>query len=53
MNSTIAIALHSGAGDAVVGAFGAIALIALARRLIRLAGRVSSQEHDRPPAADP
>jgi hypothetical protein len=49
MSSTIATTLHSGAGDGAVAALVAIALIALARRLIRLAGRISSQEHDRPP----
>jgi len=53
MNSTIAIAMHSGAADAVMAALVAITLIALARTLIRLAGRVSSQEHDAPPTADP
>jgi hypothetical protein len=52
MSSTIAIAMHSGAADAAVAALVAIALIALARGLIRLAGRVSSQDRDTPPAAD-
>jgi hypothetical protein len=52
MSSTVAIALDSGAGDAAVGALVAIALIAVARRLIRLAGRVSFQEQDGPPAPD-
>jgi hypothetical protein len=44
MNSTIATTLQSGAGDAMVAALVAITLIALARGLISLAGRVSSQE---------
>jgi hypothetical protein len=48
MNSTTAIAMHSGAADAVMAALVAITLIALARTLIRLAGRVLPQEHDGP-----
>lgn len=52
MNSTIAIVMHSGDSDAVMAALVAITLIALARGLIRLAGRVLSQEHDGPPAPD-
>jgi hypothetical protein len=46
--STSAITMDSDAYDAVAAALVAIALIALARTLIRLAGRVSSQEHDGP-----
>jgi hypothetical protein len=46
--STSAITMHSDACDAVVAALVAMALIALARTLIRLAGRVLPHEHDGP-----
>ena len=52
MNSTIAIAMHSGASDAMMATLVAITLIALARGQIRLAGWVLSEEHDGPPAPD-
>jgi hypothetical protein len=43
------VALKSGGADAVVGALVVVSLLALARKLIRLAGDPAPDESDRPP----
>jgi hypothetical protein len=44
------VALKSGGVDALVGTLVVVGLLALARKLIRLAGDVAPDESDRPPA---
>ena len=45
------VALKGGGADAVVGALAVVGLLALARKLIRLAGDPAPDESDRPPVA--
>jgi hypothetical protein len=44
------VALKSGGADALVGTLVVVGLLALARKLIRLAGDAAPDESDRPPA---
>jgi hypothetical protein len=45
------VALRSGGADALAGALVVVALLALARKAIRLAAGPEGDERDRPPAA--
>jgi hypothetical protein len=45
------VALNGGQADAVVGALLVVGLLALARKLIRLAGDPAPDESDRPPVS--
>jgi hypothetical protein len=45
------VALESGGADALVGALVVVGLLALARKLIRLAGGGGPDERDRPPVS--
>jgi hypothetical protein len=45
------VALRSGGADALVGALVMVALLALARKAIRLAAGPEPDERDRPPAS--
>ena len=45
------IALRSGGADALFGALVVVALLALARKAIRLAAEPERDERDRPPAS--
>ncbi len=45
------VALRSGGADALVGALVVVALLALARKAIRLAAGREPDERDRPPAS--
>ena len=47
------VALKSGGADALVGALVLLGLLALARKLIRLAGDPAPEETDRPPLSPP
>jgi hypothetical protein len=47
------VALRSGGADALVAALVVVGLLALARKLIRLAGDPAPDERDRPPVSPP
>ena len=47
------VALKSGGSDALVGALVLLGLLALARKLIRLAGDPAPEDTDRPPPSPP
>lgn len=47
------VALKSGGSDAMVGALVLLGLLALARKLIRLAGDPAPEDTDRPPPSPP
>jgi hypothetical protein len=47
------VALKSGVSDALVGTLVLLGLLALARKLIRLAGDPAPEDTDRPPPSPP
>lgn len=47
------VALKSGGADALIGALVVVGLLALARKLIRVAGDPVPDESDRPPVSPP
>ena len=51
--AAVLVALKGGGADALVGALVVVGLLALARKLIRVAGDPVPDESDRPPVSPP